>query len=140
MDFQLSFTAVTTRARKQHTLIASRYLSRSCYRLIQCTCIALQRDYKSLRPGRRYFQECTLDFHPSCTHHVEYPDVVKIISLLNILLESDCPFLPNRAVGEPQNTPWSVVNIAQKISEVIGQNTLTIMKYMAQNAKDFYNI
>ena len=74
------------------------------------------------------------------THHVECLDVVKRISLSNILLESDCPFLPNRDVGEPQNTPWSIVNVAQKISEVVGQNTLTIMKYTARNAKDFYNI
>ena len=70
-------------------------------------------------------------------HHVEYLDILKKISLSNILLESDCPFLPNRAVGEPKNTPWSVVNIAQKIAE---QCTLTVMKYTAQNAKDFYNI
>ena len=27
-----------------------------------------------------------------------------------------------------------------KISEIVGQNTLTIMKYTARNAKDFYNI
>ena len=74
------------------------------------------------------------------THHVECPNVVKRISLSNIFLESDCPFLPNRAVGEPQNSPWSIVNVAQKISEIVGQNTLTIMKYMAQNARDFYNI
>ena len=74
------------------------------------------------------------------THHVECLDVVKRISLSNILLESDCPFLPNRAVGEPQNTPWSIVNVAEKISEIVGQNTLTIMKYTARNTKDFNNI
>ena len=52
------------------------------------------------------------------TRHVVFPDVVKRISLSNILLESDCLFLPNRAVGEPKNSPLSIVNVAQKISEV----------------------
>ena len=67
-------------------------------------------------------------------------EVVKMVPLDRMMLETDCPYLapvPNRG---KRNEPANVSFIAEKISEVLGLSVDEIAFKTTQNARSFFNL
>ena len=67
-------------------------------------------------------------------------EVVKIIPLERIMLETDCPFLAPQKFRGKRNEPAFVKYTAEKLAEIKGVSFEKMEKITTQNAKKFFGI
>lgn len=70
----------------------------------------------------------------------DYDEVIKLIPLGNILLETDAPYVSPSPFRGKRNEPCNVAYIAQKISEIKGVNLLEIQRVTTENARKIFKV
>lgn len=70
----------------------------------------------------------------------QYNDVVKNISLDNLLLETDAPYLSPVPERGKRNEPWKVKFVAEKIASIKNMNMAEIEKITTQNTVNLFNL
>ncbi|MFH0790139.1 MAG: TatD family hydrolase [Candidatus Omnitrophota bacterium] len=67
-------------------------------------------------------------------------NVVKLVPLERIMLETDCPYLPPEGFRGRRNEPFQVKLLAEEISKIKGIPFGEIARVSTENAKVFFNI
>ncbi|MFH1832480.1 MAG: TatD family hydrolase [bacterium] len=94
------------------------------------------------------FAEQVLDwgFYIGLGGYITYPknqelrDLLKIISLDRILLETDAPFLPPQKFRGTQNSPAYIPIFAQTIAQVLGVTIQDLAHHTTANAQNLFGI
>lgn len=87
-----------------------------------------------------------MGFYLSFTGTVTYPnaealrDVVKAVPIENILVETDCPYLPPAPERGKRNEPSFIVNTARKIAEIKGLSLNDVARVTTANAEDLFGL
>ncbi len=66
-------------------------------------------------------------------------DIVRVVPLENIILETDAPFLPPQHIRGKQNHPREIKTIAQKVAEVRNISFEEVAKQTTKNADRVFN-
>lgn len=67
-------------------------------------------------------------------------EIIKMVPIKNILIETDSPYLSPEPVRGTRNTPINVKYIAEKISKVKGLSIEDVAKITYTNAENLFNI
>lgn len=70
----------------------------------------------------------------------ELRDVIKVISLEKILIETDCPFLPPQNLRGQRNEPANVVEVVKTIAEIKDLSFKEVAQATLNNAKLLFRI
>lgn len=81
-----------------------------------------------------------LSFNGIITYARDYDKVINALSLENILLETDCPWLTPVPHRSERNEPAYVKYVAEKIAEVKGMSLEQVAKQTTQNARQLFGI
>ncbi len=68
----------------------------------------------------------------------ELRDIVKKAGLENIVLETDCPYLPPQAIRGKRNDPSQIPLIAQAMSEYLNVKIEYIAEITSENANELF--
>ncbi len=69
----------------------------------------------------------------------ELRDIVKKTGLKNIVLETDCPYLPPQAIRGKRNDPSQIPVIAEAMSEYLNAKVEDISDVTSSNAKELFS-
>ncbi len=69
----------------------------------------------------------------------EFRDVIKMLSLDNLLIETDAPYLPPQPFRGKRNIPFYVKYVAQQISEIYKIDIETVKNITSKNANKLFN-
>lgn len=67
-------------------------------------------------------------------------EVVKMVPLDNLLIETDCPYLAPMPFRGKRNEPAHVIKIAEKIAEIKGVSLEEVANKTTENGKKIFNI
>ncbi len=67
-------------------------------------------------------------------------NVVKYAGINNILIETDSPYLPPQKIRGKRNTPLSIIEIVEKISEITGKEKEIIEKTVTESFESLLKI
>ena len=81
-----------------------------------------------------------LGFNGILTFTHQYDEVVKYVSLENILLETDAPFLAPEPYRSKRNEPAYIIEVAKKIAELKKESSEKIIEQTALNCQKLFNI
>lgn len=87
-----------------------------------------------------------MGFYLSFTGVITYPnaeglrDVVRAVPIENMLLETDCPYLPPAPDRGKRNEPACIVNTARKIAEIKGLSLNDVARITTNNAEDLFGL
>jgi TatD DNase family protein len=87
-----------------------------------------------------------LGLHISFTANITFPkagnlrEVVKVVPLEKIMIETDCPFLAPQAFRGKRNEPAYVVKVAEQIAEIKGLAAAEVASVTARSAKQLFLI
>jgi TatD DNase family protein len=92
--------------------------------------------------ARIYIEELGLylGFNGIITFSRNYDEILKKISLENVLVETDCPYLTPVPFRGKRNEPLYVQYVAKKIAEIKEINLEKIIKKTTENAKKLFNL
>ncbi len=101
----------------------------------------------SFAAGPAYAQKfLKLGFYIGINNLVTYPksvslqEAVKIIPLEQMVLETDCPYLPPQQLKGERSEPIHVSEVARKVAELKGVSVKKVEDITAENAKKVFNI
>jgi TatD DNase family protein len=83
-----------------------------------------------------------ISFAGNVTYPKAYPlhEAAKWVSLENMLIETDCPFLTPQEMRGKRNEPSYLPITARKIAELKGTSIEKVAEATTKNAKDIYRI
>lgn len=97
--------------------------------------------------GESFLKEClALGFLVSFTCNVTYKkaqvlrDIVKLVPIDRMLLETDAPYLSPEGLRGRRNEPLNVKYVAQEVSRIKEMNIEEIARITTSNAKVFFNL
>jgi TatD DNase family protein len=67
-------------------------------------------------------------------------EVVKMLPIERILLETDCPYLSPEPYRGKRNSSLNLPYVAEAIAELKGMETEEVIRITAQNAKELYRV
>ena len=68
------------------------------------------------------------------------PDVVKMVPLDKILIETDSPYLAPVPLRGTRNEPYNIIYVAEKISEIKGIDLGDVLSITEDNAKRLFDL
>ena len=93
----------------------------------------------SLKQAQQYIEKGYLIGLNGIIFKMNLKKVIKKISLDNIILETDCPYLSPPG-WEGKNTPLGVIPVAEKVAEVKGVDLNEIEKVTDENVRKLFEI
>ena len=82
----------------------------------------------------------TMSFDGPITFARDYDDVIRMLPLESIMVETDAPFAAPAPYRGKRCEPWMVGEIVKKIAEIKELNVAVVAKAMVQNAGQFFNL
>lgn len=64
----------------------------------------------------------------------------KLAGLENLVLETDCPYLPPQSIRGKRNTPASIPEIAAKLAEVFDVSVEEVARVTSENARKLFSL
>lgn len=82
-----------------------------------------------------------ISFTANITHkNFPHPDVVKMVPLDRLLIETDSPFIAPAQVNERRNEPANVVYVAEKLAQIHGRAIEDIAGITTENARRLFKL
>jgi len=104
--------------------------------IMHCYSYSLEMAEKFIKLGIKLGIGGTITFK----NNVKQREIVEKISLNNIVLETDCPYLAPEPFRGTKNEPFNVKYVAQKIAEIKGISTEEVEKITTKNALEWFNL
>ena len=115
--------------------ILEKYMNKGLHGVCHCYSSGLEVAEKLLKMGVYFSFTANITFPK-----VDMSDVIKLIPLEKIMLETDSPYMtppPNRS---ERNVPQNVLKVAEKISNIKNISLKEVIRMTTDNAKRFFRI
>ncbi len=94
-----------------------------------------------LAEAEEFFKlDFTISFTAVITFSRDYDEVIKNVSLQNILAETDAPYVAPASRRGQRNDPFAVIDVVAKIAEIRGEEVEMVRKVLLENTKRLFKL
>ena len=80
----------------------------------------------------------SMSFGGVITFARNYDEIIKNVPLINIMSETDCPFVAPIPYRGKRNEPLYVIEVVKKIAEIRGEKEEVVSTQLLKNTRNFF--